>query len=175
MKEETVEIGDLVRRTMQAVALQADKKLIALETHLPEEPVGLRADPLRLRQILINLLANAIKFTPDGGHVTLSFEASPAAAVFAVVDTGIGMSRDEIALATEPFQQIENSLVKRHEGVGLGLSLAKNMTEMHGGTLEIASEKEIGTTVRVILPAERILHVPKASAASKSIFASSAP
>jgi signal transduction histidine kinase len=150
----------------QCSVIQAGKKSIALESHLPEEPVGLRADTLRLRQILINLLANAVKFTPEGGHVTLSFEASPAAAVFAVADTGIGMSPDEIAVATEPFKQIENTLVKRHEGVGLGLSLAKHMTELHGGTLEIESEKGLGTTVHVVLPPERILYAPKASVAA---------
>ena len=164
IKEETIEIGEIVRSAMLAVRVQASKKSLALEQRLPEEPVMLRADALRLRQILINLLANAVKFTPEGGRVTLSFEASPAAAVFTVADTGIGMSLDEIAVATEPFRQIENVLVKRHEGVGLGLSLAKHMTEMHGGTLEIESEKGAGTTVRVVLPAERILHTPKASA-----------
>ncbi len=166
IKEETVEIGEFAQSAMQTVRMQAAKKSIALELRLPEEPVGLRADTLRLRQILINLLANAVKFTPEGGRVTLSFAASPEAAVFAVADTGIGMSPDEIAVATEPFHQIENALVKRHEGVGLGLALAKHMTEMHGGTLEIESEKGVGTTVRVVLPPERILRAPKASAAA---------
>ncbi len=165
-EEETVEIGELVQSAINMVRIQAAKKSIAIETRLPEAPDGLRADSLRLRQILINLLANSVKFTPEGGRVTLSFEASPVAAVFAVSDTGIGMSPDEIAVATEPFRQIENTLVKRHEGVGLGLSLAKHMTEMHGGTLEIESEKGVGTTVRVVLPAARILRAPKASAAA---------
>jgi signal transduction histidine kinase len=166
LKEETLEIGGLVRSAMLAVRMQAGNKSLALELRLPEKPVGLRADALRLRQILINLLANAVKFTPEGGRVTLSFEASPAAAVFAVADTGIGMSPNEIAAATEPFRQIENPLVKRHEGVGLGLSLSKHMTEMHGGTLEIESKKGVGTTVRVVLPAERVLYTPRGSAAA---------
>ena len=166
LKEETVEIGEIVQSAMQAVRVQAGKKSLALELHLPEEPVGLRADPLRLRQILINLLANAVKFTPEVGRVTLSFEASHSSAIFAVVDTGIGMSPDEIAVATEPFRQIENAMVKRHEGVGLGLSLAKHMTEMHGGKLEIESSKGVGTTVRVVLPADRILRASKTSAAA---------
>ena len=166
IKEEMVEVGELAQSAVQTVRVQATKKSIALELRLPEAPAGLRADALRLRQILINLLANAVKFTPEGGRVTLSFAASPEAAVFAVTDTGIGMSPEEIAVATEPFHQIENALVKRHEGVGLGLALAKHMTEMHGGTLEIESEKGVGTTVRVVLPAERILRAPKASAAA---------
>ena len=166
LNEETVEIGELARSAVQTVRVQAGKKSITLEIRLPEEPAGLRADTLRLRQILINLLANAIKFTPEGGRVTLSFTASPTAAVFAVADTGIGMSPGEIAVATEPFRQIENAMIKLHEGVGLGLSLAKHMTEMHGGTLEIESEKGVGTTVRIVLPPERILRGPKASAAA---------
>jgi len=166
LKEETVEIGELVQSALQMVRVQAGKKSIALEQRLPEEPIGLRAEGLRLRQILINLLANAVKFTPEGGHVILSFDVSPAAAVFSVADTGIGMSPDEIAVATEPFRQIENAMIKRHEGVGLGLSLAKHMTEMHGGRLEIESERGVGTTVRIVLPPERILHAPRASAAA---------
>ena len=166
IKEEPVEVGELMQSAVQTVRVQAANKSLALELRPPEAPVSLRADALRLRQILINLLANAVKFTPQGGRVTLSFAASPAAAVFAVTDTGIGMSPEEIAVATKPFHQIENALVKRYEGVGLGLSLAKHMTEMHGGTLEIESEKGVGTTVRVVLPAERILRARKASAAA---------
>ena len=152
---------------MQTVRVQAAKKSIALELRLPEA-AGRTCAPTRsgCGRFLINLLANAVKFTPEGGRVTLSFAASPEAAVFAVADTGIGMSPDEIAVATEPFRQVENTLVKRHEGVGLGLALAKHMTEMHGGTLKIESEKGVGTTVRVVLPADRIIRAPKASAAA---------
>jgi len=166
LKEEPVEIDELVQSAMLAVRVQAGKKMLALNLRLPKEPVTVRADRQSLRQILINLLINAVKFTPNGGRVMISFEATPTAAIFAVADTGIGMSPEEIAVATEPFHQIGNTLVKDYEGLGLGLSLAKQMTELHGGTLEIESEKGAGTTVRVVLPAERVLHAPGTSAAA---------
>lgn len=79
------------------------------------------------------------------------------AAVIAVSDSGIGMSPAEMAIAVEPFQQVENTLVKKFEGTGLGLPLAKHITEMHGGKLEIESAKGAGTTVRVVLPPQCIV------------------
>ncbi|HYL33046.1 MAG TPA: ATP-binding protein [Stellaceae bacterium] len=161
LDEEPVEVAELVHGAVQAVHPQADKKSLTLIERLPEKPIAIRADPLRLRQVLINLLSNAVKFTPDGGRVTIFFQASARRVAFAVVDTGIGMTPEEAKIAVEPFRQIENTLVKRYEGVGLGLSLAKRITEMHGGTLEIESAKGVGTTVRVILPVERVVAGPK--------------
>jgi len=158
--EEPVEVAELVHGAMQAVRTQAEKKSLTLIERLPEKPIAVRADPLRLRQVLINLLSNAVKFTPEGGRVTLFFQASAHRLTFAVVDDGIGMTPEEAKLAVEPFRQIENTLVKRYEGVGLGLSLAKRITEMHGGTLEIESAKGIGTTVRIILPVARVVVGP---------------
>jgi len=158
--EEPVEVAELVHGAMQAVRPQAEKKSLTLIERLPEKPIAVLADPLRLRQVLINLLSNAVKFTPQGGRVTLFFQASAQRVAFAVVDDGIGMTREEAKIAVEPFRQIENVLVKRYEGVGLGLSLAKRITEMHGGTLEIESAKGVGTTVRVILPVERVVAGP---------------
>ncbi|MGB8182602.1 MAG: ATP-binding protein [Stellaceae bacterium] len=158
--EEPVEVAELVHGAMQAVRTQAEKKSLTLIERLPGKPIAVRADPLRLRQVLINLLSNAVKFTPEGGRVTLFFQASAHRLTFAVVDDGIGMTPEEAKLAVEPFRQIENTLVKRYEGVGLGLSLAKRITEMHGGTLEIESAKGIGTTVRIILPVARVVVGP---------------
>jgi len=165
-KEEPVDTGELVQGAMMAVRVQAEKKSLTLAQCLPESSIMLHADPLRLRQILINLLGNAVKFTPNNGRVAVSFDMTETGPVFIVTDTGIGMTPREIALATQPFEQIDNALVKRYEGVGLGLSLAKHLTEMHGGRLEIESAKGAGTTVRVCLPAERILDTREASAAA---------
>jgi light-regulated signal transduction histidine kinase (bacteriophytochrome) len=161
MKEEIVESVEIMYSAISLVRSQAGKKKIALELQPSKTPAMLRVDRLRLRQILTNLLTNAVKFTPEGGHIILSFEATPAGSVFAVSDNGIGMSPDEIEVAIEPFRQIDNALVKRHEGVGLGLSLVLKMTEAHGGKLEILSEKGLGTTVRVVLPPERSVSGPK--------------
>jgi signal transduction histidine kinase len=113
------------------------------------------ADPLRLKQILLNLLSNAIKFTPRGGSVRLSVSRAGGELVLTVVDTGIGMRPENIPIALEPFRQIDGSLSRQHQGTGLGLPLAKRLTELHGGTLEITSEPGEGTCVAVRLPLSR--------------------
>ncbi len=96
-----------------------------------------RADPTRLKQILLNLLSNAVKFTPAGA-VTLT-TGTIRWRFFKVADTGIGMSKENMAKALLPFQQIDNSLARRYEGTGLGLTLTKSLAELHGGTLTLES------------------------------------
>jgi two-component system, cell cycle sensor histidine kinase PleC len=111
------------------------------------------ADPLRLKQILINLLGNAVKFTPDNGRVRITAAPSSAETVLITVeDTGIGMSPEEIETALRPFGQVDSGFNKRHEGTGLGLPIAYALSRMHGGELRIASEKDIGTRISVTLP-----------------------
>jgi signal transduction histidine kinase len=110
------------------------------------------ADETKVKQILLNLLSNAVKFTRPGRDVRLSLESDANSVTFVVADQGIGMSGDEIVVAVEPFRQVDGSLARRHEGTGLGLPLAKRLTELHGGTFAIASTKDHGTTVRVTLP-----------------------
>jgi signal transduction histidine kinase len=160
LDEESIDPSEIIRASVMAVQNQITRKKIALEMHLPEKPVYVRADALRLRQILINLLANAAKFTPEGGRITVSIEAADGGPLaFVVTDTGIGMSPHEITLALETFGQVENTLVKKYEGLGLGLPLAKRLIEMHGGRLAIESVKGAGTTIRVELPAGRVLRL----------------
>jgi signal transduction histidine kinase len=90
--------------------------------------------------------------------VTVRFEFAPdGELVISVSDTGIGMSPDEITIALEPFTQVDSSFIKRYEGTGIGLPLAKRLVELHGGTLAIESVKEAGTTVRARLPANRVV------------------
>jgi len=132
--------------------------LVEVDTHLPAITVDERA----IKQILINLLSNAIKFTPAGGAVTLTVAAARHAAlpgehlIFTVTDTGIGMTVHEIATAQTPFGQIQNQFSRTHKGTGLGLFLAKQLTELQSGRLEIDSQPGLGTTIRVRLP----LHPP---------------
>ncbi len=115
-----------------------------------------RADPVRLKQILTNLLTNAVKFTPSGGRVAVraDLDAEGRLAI-SVKDTGIGMSRDEIQVALTPFGQIANPMTRTQDGTGLGLPLAKTLAELHGGALDIASQPGAGTAVTVTLPARR--------------------
>jgi len=128
--------------------------LAEIEDHLPP----LVADPTRLKQILLNLISNAIKFTKPGGSVLVSGRhATDVGVVFEVRDTGLGMTPDEIDIALEPFGQVDASLAREHEGTGLGLPLARRLTELHDGSLHIESEKGCGTTVAVTLPPSRVL------------------
>lgn len=114
------------------------------------------ADPQRLRQCLVNLLSNALKFTPEGGEVAVAAWVGPGGGLcFAVTDAGIGMAQEKIDAALEPFRQLDGSLARRFEGAGLGLSIAKSLVELHGGTLRIASAVGKGTTVTIALPAAR--------------------
>jgi PAS domain S-box-containing protein len=116
----------------------------------------LTADPTRLKQILLNLLSNAIKFTQPGGAVTVAVGAGAKGGVsFEVRDNGPGMTSAEIVVALEPFGQVEADHTRRYEGTGLGLPLAARLTELHGGTLNVESEKGRGTTVTVTLPAAK--------------------
>ena len=116
------------------------------------------ADRLRLKQILLNLMSNAIKFTPGGGTVTVAaLPTADGGLTIKVADTGIGMRAEEIPRALEPFQQVEQKLSRRFEGSGLGLPLAKQLVELHGGRLTITSELGKGTTVYVSLPPDRVI------------------
>jgi len=126
----------------------------------------LEADETKLKQILLNLLSNAVKFTPAGKEVELSVAADARFVVFTVADRGIGMTQAELKTALEPFRQVENSLARRHAGTGLGLPLAKRLTELHGGVFEITSAKGVGTTVQVRLPLGEGATSPQAAAAA---------
>lgn len=115
--------------------------------------VVMRADEPRLRQIVSNLLSNAIKFTQPGGHVYLRVRmADPDTYEIEVEDTGIGMTQDDIVLAMAPFGQVDGSLSRRFDGVGLGLPLARALVELHGGRLTITSAPGRGTVARVTMP-----------------------
>ena len=130
-----------------------------LSTVIMNRPPNLYADERRLRQMLVNLLTNAIKFTPAGGEIILRAKvASDGGFVFSVADTGIGIAPGNIPTVLEAFGQVESAFDRQNEGAGLGLPLTKALVEQHGGTMEIESELGVGTTVRLRLPAQRVMH-----------------
>jgi signal transduction histidine kinase len=157
IRDEVIDLAELIGVSLAAVRIQAQRKKLALILDMPPGIPRLRGDALRLRQVLINLLSNAVKFT-ESGDITVTAACDTAYGLTVmVIDTGIGMSEDEIAIALEPFGQVENAITKRHEGTGLGLSIARRLVELHGGGLSIESVKGQGTTVSVRFPSERLV------------------
>jgi signal transduction histidine kinase len=116
------------------------------------DDLKLTGDPARLRQVFINLLSNAVKFTPRGGHVWVEAHRQPGGIAVLIGDNGIGMSAHDLAIALEPFGQVDNRLERRYEGVGLGLSLAKAFVELHQGRMDFDSARGKGTRVTVTFP-----------------------
>ena len=115
-----------------------------------------RGDPIRLKQVLLNLLTNAIKFTPPGGEVCIHLSRDGDGAVaLDVDDTGVGIAPDDIATALTPFGQVVAEDGEPREGTGLGLPIARCLVERHGGSLNIESQLGRGTRVHIVLPALR--------------------
>lgn len=139
----------------QEVAEQSDLQLRTFLTLTPEEDEFV-ADPQRLRQILINLLDNAIKFTPPGGQVSLRVTSQDNGVLFQVIDTGIGIEPLQQSLLFQKFQQLDRTHQRRYQGSGLGLALTKHQVDLHQGTIELESSPGNGSTFNVWLPAQRI-------------------
>jgi signal transduction histidine kinase len=160
LQEEDVDLELAVAACMNLVAAAAHEANIRLSVTLDPEALTIRADERRFRQILINLLSNAVKFTPESGGVSVKSMRRNGGLAISVSDTGIGMAPENIPKALAPFDQIERKVRRKQEGTGLGLPLAKQLTELHGGTLKIESEVDVGTTVTVLLPPSRMI-VPR--------------
>ncbi|WP_009868974.1 PAS-domain containing protein [Paramagnetospirillum magnetotacticum] len=151
---EPVDPHELAYSCLRLVGSRAEAGNVDLSEDMPESLPHLMIDSRRTKQILINLLGNAVKFTPPGGKVTLRGETRDSGGIaFHVIDTGIGMSEADMAVALSPFGQVDTGLDRRFEGAGLGLPLAKSLAELHGGSLEITSIPGKGTTVSVYFPA----------------------
>ena len=153
VEPEAMDIKPLIASCILIIQAKAKEKGIAIETGIAANMPVIMGDALRIKQILINLVGNAVKFTPKNGRIRI--EAGPAQqgyAIVAVTDTGEGMSASEVETAMRPFGQVETGFNKRHEGTGLGLPIAYALARLHGGDLRIDSQKGAGTRVTVILP-----------------------
>jgi PAS domain S-box-containing protein len=155
LHESEVDMAALADDTVKLFAANAGKGGVALTVAPDFPPLRLRADALRLKQVAMNLVSNAIKFTPRGGRVTLGAAADAGTIRFWVEDTGMGMTPGEAKRAMEPFVQIDDGLARKHGGTGLGLPISKELIALHGGRLIVTSEKGKGTRVTAELPAER--------------------
>ncbi|HEX6840781.1 MAG TPA: HAMP domain-containing sensor histidine kinase, partial [Stellaceae bacterium] len=160
LSEGLCDLPVILKRCQRLIAHRAESGRVLIDARLPPELPLLWADELKLRQIMLNLLSNAVKFTRPGGRVTVAvYDLGPGAAdggfCIEIVDNGIGMAAESIPLALSPFRQIDNRLDRKYEGTGLGLPLAKGLVELHGGTLDITSQVDLGTAVTIRLPAAR--------------------
>jgi signal transduction histidine kinase len=156
LSEEEVDIAAVVALSASMIRSLAEKAEVECSFDVADDLPPFWGDPTKLRQILINLLSNAIKFTPAGGKVRLTAKQEPEGGVsFCIEDTGIGIPAEKMAVALAPFGQVESSLARQYDGVGLGLPLTKRLLELHDGTLEIVSEPGKGTGVTAHLPPRR--------------------
>ncbi|HEY7689455.1 MAG TPA: CHASE2 domain-containing protein [Dongiaceae bacterium] len=159
-----VALGDTIEAAIAAVAEAAKQKGIQIENRCPA--ISLKADGRAIRQILGNLLSNAVKFTGDNGRVVVSaIVDGKGDCLLAVADDGIGMTREQLEKVLKPFQQADGGLARKYEGVGLGLSVAAGLMQLHDGALMIDSAANDGTTVTLRFPAVRVLNGPAASLA----------
>jgi PAS domain S-box-containing protein len=158
LRLERVDAANVMQACAQLVLESAQRGEVGFIVKRPQDAIMLRADEKRLKQILLNLLSNAVKFTLPGGKVTFGVELDEKGALlFTVADTGIGMAPQQIARAMEPFQQIDNSMTRRYEGTGLGLPIAKSLSELHCGELLIVSSPGKGTTAQLRLPTSCVI------------------
>lgn len=150
---EPLDITSVLNSCLLIIDAKAREKSITLETAVTPGLPEVLGDPLRVKQVLINLLGNAVKFTPERGRIRVEIAPlQPGYASISVTDTGCGMTPSEVETAMRPFGQIDTAFNKRHEGTGLGLPIAYALARLHGGDLRIDSQKGAGTRVTVILP-----------------------
>jgi signal transduction histidine kinase len=167
LSDDDVDVAQIIDEAVRLVRQRAQKARIALTVEPITGRALLRADELRVRQILLNLVTNAVKFTPAQGRVTIkALRRRDGSFAIEVADSGIGMRPEDVAVALTPFAQVENFMTRRQEGTGLGLPIVKALVELHGGQLLINSRLSLGTTVTVVFPPQRVLAAPKATQAA---------
>ncbi|MFO1186981.1 MAG: HAMP domain-containing sensor histidine kinase [Alphaproteobacteria bacterium] len=147
-----IDVADALRRALHVMVPQFEEKGVTLEIKVARAIPAIDADARAVRQIIFNLLSNALKFTPAGGRASVGLAAAEGALELAVSDTGIGISEGDLKRLARPFEQADDAYVKGQSGTGLGLALVRALTALHGGTLTIRSKRGSGTSVTVSLP-----------------------
>jgi len=158
LSEQMVDVPSVLDAVCRLMATKIEASGLTVETNFAPKLSLLFCDRLKLKQVVLNVLSNAVKFTPHGGRIELSANSDPETG-FAIVirDTGIGIANEDIPRVLLPFEQVESSLSRTHNGTGLGLPLTAAMMMLHGGSIDIASEIEQGTTVTLSFPAARLV------------------
>jgi signal transduction histidine kinase len=160
LSEEIFDLRQTIRSVEKLTGSQAQGAGLCTAFRFPKDLPLLRADERKTKQVLINLIGNAVKFTPRGGVIEVAGRLDRQAGLaITVADTGIGIAPEDLQRVLEPFGQVDSSLSRLHQGTGLGLPLVKAIMGLHGGTLDLKSEVGVGTTVTVVFPRERMVAV----------------
>jgi two-component system cell cycle sensor histidine kinase PleC len=155
-----VVLDELLQSCIASLKQQAGDTGIVVVKDIAPALGPVRGDPAKLRQIFLNLIGNAIKFSKAGGTVTVKATRTSEGGTYVLIsDTGVGMTEDELRIAVTPFGQVDGSRARWREGTGLGLPIAKALVELHGGELHIASTKDNGTEVTVLLPPRHLVNI----------------
>jgi cell cycle sensor histidine kinase DivJ len=174
---ESFDLGEVVRSACAMVDVKVADSGVRLSTVAPLDGITFEGDKRACRQIVINLVSNAVKFTPKGGRVKIQLRRVGSLVELAVDDTGIGIAASDLARLGDPFFQAKSSYDRPYEGTGLGLSVVRGLVGLHGGTMHIESTPGAGTCVSVRLPAERsvqsgsAMSIPRIEARPRSVRA----
>ena len=155
IESEAVDLAALLSESIHLLRGRSEKARVGMNLTVGDNVPLLTDDARRIRQVVLNILSNGLKFTADGGSVDVSVGWSADGHVIRIQDTGIGIAPDDIATALEPFGQVDNRLSRVYEGTGLGLPLAKRLVERHDGSLTLESAVGVGTIVTIRFPASR--------------------
>jgi signal transduction histidine kinase len=157
LRESDIDVRALVEDCLSLLRGRVEAGMLALSHSLDPSVSRVRGDARAVKQILLNFLSNAVKFTPEGGDICVATERDEKGCFrISVRDSGIGMSEADIEVAMSAFGQVDSSLARRHEGTGLGLPICKSLMELHGGEIVVASEPNVGTTFAARFPASRV-------------------
>lgn len=167
LNEDTIDLGETIRAIARLCRAPIEKAGVGITIDLPPALPLLRADERKVRQVLFNLIGNAVKFTPPGGSLSVRAACDPRTGVsLTLTDTGIGIAPDDLDRVLQPFVQVDSALARQHAGTGLGLPAVKAIMEAHGGRLMLDSVLGKGTAATVTFPPERIVAHDVASARS---------
>jgi two-component system cell cycle sensor histidine kinase PleC len=155
LRESDTNLEPAVNTVLAMTKERAHHQGVSVAWRTPAEPILLRVDEIKLKQALINIVANAIKFTPDRGRILIDVVVTAETIDIRVADTGIGIKPEDIPKVFEPYTQVDSAVASLHRGTGLGMPLALSLMQLHGGTVLIDSEVGVGTTVTLRLPAYR--------------------
>jgi two-component system cell cycle sensor histidine kinase PleC len=156
LEYEEFDLTKIVEETLPIISHQSKSRKIEIEEKLSNGLI-LEADRRAVKQILLNLMSNAMKFSKDSGKIIVSATKSKGNIIVTIKDDGIGISKTDLKKICRPFEQVQNQFTKSHKGSGLGLAISRSLAQMHGGNLDIKSKVKVGTTVTLTIPVEPIL------------------